>query len=132
MRDLSAEQESHAQNKGPLVQNHGTSRQPSVLPGGHGSDHRTSEKLRLRQYFDHRQPQVLPGRHLPTLPENDHGTPNRATLLPAPLPVVRPSPTANIGPRPPFYLPLRTSTGQRVGNLMEPVNGVSPPDRRPI
>src|SRR6266851_8496222 len=69
---------------------------------------------------------------LPPLPENDHGTSNRPVILPAPLPVVRSSPPADLGPRPTLHLSLRTSPRQRAGNLMEPVNGVSPPDRRPV
>src|SRR6267154_2146007 len=68
--------------------------------------------------------------HLPPLPENNHGTPNRSTILPAPLPVVRPPPPINLRPRPAFHLSLRASARQGVGNLLEPVNGVSPPDRR--
>src|SRR6266851_3260334 len=68
--------------------------------------------------------------YLPPLPENDHGTADRPTLLPAPLPVVRTPPPADLGPRPMLHLPLRASARQRVGNLLEPVDGVPPSDRR--
>src|SRR5712671_6434811 len=68
--------------------------------------------------------------HLPPLPENNHGPPNRSTILPAPLPMVRPPLPADLGPRPTFHLSLRASAHQGVRDLLEPVNGVPPPDRR--
>src|SRR6266851_8414426 len=68
--------------------------------------------------------------YLPPLPENDHGTADRPTLLPAPLPVVRTPPPADLGPRPTLHLPFWVSARQRIGDLLESVNGVPPSDRR--
>src|SRR6266851_3732428 len=64
------------------------------------------------------------------MPEIDHGAADRSALLPAPLPMVRTPPPTNLGPRSAFYLPLQASTRQGIGDLLEPVNGVSPSDRR--
>src|SRR6266851_1964641 len=66
---------------------------------------------------------------LPPLPKNDHGTTDRAALLPAPIPVVRTSASDDIGPRPTLYLPLWASASKGAGNLLEPVNGIPPSNR---
>ncbi len=126
MHNLSTKQEPHAPNEDPPVQNHGAERQPPVLPSGHGPNHGTPQEPRARQHTNHRRSWVLTGRPLPTLPEDDHGPPDCTPLLPAPVPMVRASPTTDIRPGPTFHLPLWASTGERIRDLLEFVDGVPP------
>src|SRR6266851_2442889 len=129
VRGLPAEQKLDAQNKGTPIQDHSTQRQPSLHSGGHGPNHRTPKKPRARQHTDHRRSRVLTRGHLPPMSEVDHGAADRPPLLSASLPMVRtPSPT-DLGPRPALHLPFWARARQRIGDLLELVNGVSPSDR---
>ncbi len=130
MCSLPAEQEPHTLSKGPPIQNHGTLGHPPFCPSGHGPNHRAADKPGLRQHSNYSQSWVLTSGNLSAVPENDHGTPNCAALLQAPLPVVRTPQVPDNRLRPPIHLPLQPSPRKRARHHMELIYSISPPDRR--
>ncbi len=130
VHDLPAEQKHHTPNEGPSLQDHGTQQHASLHPSSHGPDHRITQEPRLQQHPNHRRSQVLTGGHLPTLSESNYGTTNCAALLQTSLPLVQAPQTLDIGPRPPLYIPLWPSAGQRTWYHVESINSISPSDRR--
>ena len=75
---------------------------------------------------------MLQRHHLPALPRHHHGPPNCPAVLSARVPLVWPPLTDHIRSRPSFHIALWESPGQRTGCQMEPVNGLSPTNRRTI
>jgi hypothetical protein len=132
MRHLPTEQKSNPPHQNSIVPNPIKHQRQTVLPHRHGSHHWATRERRTRRHTNHSQPRMLTGGHLPPLFYNHHGRRNSATVPGTSIPMVRTPTKDHQRQRPPIHISLRTRINQRLGDQSEPVNGVSPSDRRVI
>src|SRR6266851_1752944 len=122
--NLSIKQKFDASPTCTPLQNHGAGRCTPIHTDCNGPHHRVTKKLWSRCHPNYSQSQMQLRRNIPPMSDHDHRTPNRPTILSTCLPLVQTPQMAHIRPRPEVHVPLRESLGQRIGNLVEPLNGI--------
>ena len=97
-----------------------------------GLDHWTTHRQRKRRHTDHRGPRVLTCSNIPTMQHHHHGTRNRPTIPRSRVQVVWTPHQDNQRSRPPIHITLWESIHGPAWNTAEPVDGIPPPNRRPL
>ena len=129
---MPTKQDPYPPHQNTVILNPYRRKRATIPTRSYGLDHWTAHHQRKRHHTNYRGPRVLTCSNISTMQHRYHGTRNCPTIPRSRVQVVWTSHQDNQRPRPPIHITLWESIHSPTWNTAESIDGIPPPNRRPL